>query len=72
MENYRILKSRTIEGLNKKVNELITSDGGWKPKGSHSVITTIAQNQYSGNQFMRTLYENEYAQTMIKSRDSSN
>ena len=58
---WEIFTSRSASGLSKKVNEAIID--GWKPVGSHNVITTHQEVRYHGQQ---THFENEYSQTMIK------
>lgn len=61
---YEILTSGSPQGLSKKVNDCIAD--GWKPIGSHSVVTERSFNRFAGQQHMDTRHEIEYAQTMIK------
>jgi hypothetical protein len=58
---YTILKDRSAHNLIKSVQEHIKE--GWKPVGSHHVITTNTEVRYHGQQ---THFENQYSQTMIK------
>lgn len=62
--DYRIVTSNSPEGLTSSVKKLISE--GWKRVGSHQVVNTFLQDQYSGSQHMRTLYQHEYSQTMVK------
>ena len=64
IKEIKVVTAKTAIGLNSTVNSLMKE--GWKPKGSHSVVTTHAQNRYAGKQHMDTVYEVEYSQTMIK------
>jgi|TARA_R110000772_G_scaffold6250_5_gene21935 hypothetical protein len=61
---YKIVTSKTASGLNSKVNELIAE--GWKPEGSHGVVTSHQQPQYRGQQLGQVLYTQEYSQTLTK------
>lgn len=61
---YKIVTSNRSDGLNTKVKEMI--EEGWKPVGSHQVVTNFMQNRFSGLQIHSSTYENEYSQTMIK------
>jgi len=61
---HKILTSMSAYGLNAKVSEHIKL--GWKPIGSHKVVSVNHQLQFSGMQHKRTLIENEYSQTMTK------
>lgn len=58
---YKIVTSHSAQGLNNSVNALIKE--GWKPVGSHTVVTTLMEVLYAGT---RHKYEVEYSQTMIK------
>ena len=60
----KIITAGTATALNNSINSLIKE--GWRPKGSHKVVTTHAQNRYAGKQHMDTIYKVEYSQTMIK------
>jgi len=64
MMEYKVLCESSVEGLNKKVNELI--EKGWEIRGSHQVVVIHKQNRFSGQQHMDTLIKVEYTQTMIK------
>ena len=63
-KQYEIVTAKSASQLNGKINACISE--GWTPVGSHQVVTHIMQNQYAGNQHQRSLYENEYSQTMVK------
>lgn len=43
---YKILSSRSSEGLSNKINEYINL--GWEPIDSHKVVEVHRQNRYSG------------------------
>lgn len=60
----KIITAMTASKLNEKISHHI--EDGWKPIGSHTVINMIAQNKYSGSQHIMTIFDNEYAQSMIK------
>lgn len=59
-----IITSRSPEGLNKKMKEMI--EEGWTPVGSHQVTTEEEYAQYAGTQYRRTIRTHEYSQTMKK------
>jgi hypothetical protein len=61
---YKIVVSHQANDLSEKVNNFIKD--GWTPKGSHKVVETIHQCQYSGAKLMRTMIESKYSQTMVK------
>lgn len=61
----KIITARHASDLNKRIEEMIKD--GWQPVGSHTVLTTLEQNQFAGNEHKRTIFEYEYAQTMKKS-----
>lgn len=61
---YEIVSAGSPQGLTKKINECIAE--GWKPIGSHTVVTERSINRYAGQQHMDTRHDVEYAQTMIK------
>ena len=61
---YKVISAGSPQGLTEKVQELISE--GWKPVGSHSVVTERSINRYAGQQHMDTRHEIEYAQTMVK------
>lgn len=60
----KIITSHTASGLNEKIEKMISE--GWKPLGSHKVITTHSQNRFAGSQHRDTIHEVEYSQTMVK------
>ena len=60
----KIITARSASHLNTKIAEMI--EEGWKPLGSHQVLTIHAQNRYAGMQHKDTVYETEYSQTMVK------
>ena len=64
IKEYEIVKAKSASELNAKIKACISE--GWTPVGSHQVVTQIMQNQYAGMQHQRSLYENEYSQTMVK------
>jgi hypothetical protein len=61
---YKIVKSSTASGLAEVVNMYIAD--GFKPIGSHQVVTTRELNRFRGSQHADTLIDNEYSQTMVK------
>lgn len=60
---YEIVSAGSPQGLTKKINECIAE--GWKPIGSHTVVTERSINRYAGQQHMDTRHDVEYAQTMV-------
>jgi hypothetical protein len=61
---YKIVKSSTASGLAEVVNMYIAD--GFKPIGSHQVVTTRELNRFRGSQHADTIIDNEYSQTMVK------
>lgn len=61
---YKIVKSSTASGLAEVVNMYIAD--GFKPIGSHQVVTTRELNRFRGSQHADTLIDNEYSQTLVK------
>jgi hypothetical protein len=61
---YKILSSRSSEGLSNKINEYVNL--GWEPIDGHKVVEIHRQNRYSGTQHMDTRIEVEYSQTIVK------
>jgi hypothetical protein len=61
---YKIVKSSTASGLAEVVNMYMAD--GFKPIGSHQVVTTRELNRFRGSQHADTLIDNEYSQTMVK------
>ena len=61
---YEVLSAGTPSSLTEKVNHCIAE--GWKPIGSHSVVTERSVNRYAGNTLMDTRHQLEFHQTMIK------
>jgi hypothetical protein len=61
---YKIVKSSTASGLTEVVNMYMAD--GFKPIGSHQVVTTRELNRFRGSQHADTLIDNEYSQTMVK------
>lgn len=59
-----IIYSSSPEGLNTKINANMQI--GWKPMGSHQVISTHSQNRYRGDQLVDTIHQAEYSITMIR------
>ena len=50
IEEYKILTARHSSELSTQVKALMTD--GWRPIGSHQVVTTHMQNRYAGSQHM--------------------
>ncbi len=64
MKRYIIIKSSTLEGLEKQVNDVFL--GGWDIVGSHVVIIDKVVNINDGSGVTkRSEYEYIYTQTMI-------
>lgn len=61
---YRIAISSSPEGLQEKVNDLISS--GFTPTGGVNVNIIRQQNRYSGSQHMDTINSLEYVQSLVK------
>jgi hypothetical protein len=61
---YKIVKSSTASGLTEVVNQYMAE--GFKPIGSHQVVTTRELNRFRGSQHADTLIDNEYSQTMVR------
>jgi hypothetical protein len=61
---YKIVKSSTASGLAEVVNMYMAD--GFKPIGSHQVVTTRELNRFRGSQHADTIIDNEYSQTMVK------
>jgi len=61
-----IVESESHAGLNTKVNEAI--DKGFKPKGSHKVLTRFINVERAGTIHR---YDNRYSQTMVFKPDFS-
>ena len=61
---YKIVKSSTASGLAEVVNMYIAD--GFKPIGSHQVVTTRELNRFRGSQHADTIIDNDYSQTMVK------
>jgi hypothetical protein len=59
---YKILSAKSPNDLTEAINLHIIE--GWEVVGSHQVVTTHAQNRYSGLQHMDTRYELEYTITL--------
>jgi hypothetical protein len=59
-----IIYSSSPEGLNTKINSNMQI--GWKPMGSHQVITKHSQNRFRGDQLVDTIHQAEYSITMIR------
>lgn len=59
-----IIIERSADALNARIRLMIGE--GWKPVGSHNVVTTHEQLRYSGMQHKDTVYTREYSQTMVK------
>ena len=59
-----IIYSSSPEGLNTKINSNMQI--GWKPMGSHQVITKHSQNRYRGDQLVDTIHQAEYSITMVR------
>jgi hypothetical protein len=60
----KIITSRSVHSLNKKIEEMIAE--GWEPVGGHFAVTIHAQNRFAGMQHRDTTFEIEYSQTMKK------
>ena len=58
----KVITSRSAEGLNGKVTELIGQ--GWFPVGGHKVVESNHQLRFSGSQHHDTIITLEYSQTM--------
>jgi len=61
---YKIVHANSPSYLTNEVNSLIKE--GWRPIGSHQVVTLKQQNRYRGTQHIDTINEMEYSQTMVK------
>jgi hypothetical protein len=61
---YKIVKSSTASGLAEVFNMYMAD--GFKPIGSHQVVTTRELNRFRGSQHADTLIDNDYSQTMVK------
>ena len=61
---YKIVIGKSAYDLNNAVSDYMKE--GWKPTGSHQVVTRHEQNRFAGTQHKDTIYEVEYSQTMIK------
>jgi hypothetical protein len=61
---YKVVSSSHPEGLEKKVNKLISE--GFTPTGGVIVNIIRQQNRYSGSQHMDTINSLEYVQSVIK------
>ena len=62
--DYKIVTSSNSHTLTENIRLLISE--GWKPVGSHQVVTIHDQNRYRGTQHIDTTHETEYSQTMVK------
>jgi hypothetical protein len=62
--DYKIVTGGSPEVLADKVQASIVN--GWKPVGSHTVVTTNTTQRYSGSQNTGSHSTFEYCQTMIK------
>jgi len=60
----KIITARTARELNSKMQKEM--EDGWEPLGSHQVAVVEEYAQYAGNQYRRTIRENEFSQTMVK------
>ena len=60
---YLVVRAMTALELNVKVEELIND--GYEPVGSHQAVVHSSEERNG-----RTLYENDYSQTMIKKDDT--
>lgn len=58
---FKIVTASSANGLNNSVNNFIKE--GWKPKGSHQVVTTLKQSIRANTV---DTYKHEYSQTMTK------
>jgi hypothetical protein len=61
---YIVLSAGSPSDLSRKVKDHIVT--GWKPVGSHQVVTTNVQNRFRGTEHVYSLYQTEYTQTMVK------
>ena len=62
--DYKIVTSSNSHTLTENIRLLISE--GWKPVGSHQVVTIHDQNRYRGTQHIDTTHETEYSQTMVR------
>lgn len=67
MVKYKVISSSSPEGLEKKVNELISE--GFTPTGGVNVNIIRHQNRYSGSQHMDTINSLEYVQSLVKNEN---
>lgn len=67
MIRYKIVSSSSPEGLENKVNELISE--GFTPTGGVNVNIIRQQNRYSGSQHMDTINSLEYVQSLVKENE---
>lgn len=61
---YKVVSSSHPEGLEKKVNKLMSE--GFTPTGGVIVNIIRQQNRYSGSQHMDTINSLEYVQSLVK------
>jgi len=61
---YKVVSASSASGLTIEVREHMSE--GWKPIGSHQVVTDHIQNRFSGMQHKDSVYTHTYSQTMVK------
>ena len=67
--DYKVIATGSHSELTRQVKEHISE--GWKPVGSHQVVTRHAQNRFAGLQHRDTQFDLEYSQTMIKENENT-
>lgn len=60
----QIITAHSASELNTKLAAMI--EQGWTPIGSHHVVETHHQMQFSGMQHKATIIQREYSQTVKK------
>lgn len=60
----KVITTHSASELNTQLEKLISE--GWTPIGSHHVVETYHQMQFSGMQHKSTIIQREYSQTVKK------
>ncbi len=64
---YKVVYGESPSELTRLVSENLNN--GWELSGSHQVVIRRQQNRYSGQQWMDTVNQLEYSQTLIKNNN---
>jgi hypothetical protein len=64
---YKVVYGESPSELTRSVSENLNN--GWELSGSHQVVIRRQQNRYSGQQWMDTVNQLEYSQTLIKNNN---